>query len=728
MNVILGGAVVVSFLVALIAAAVIIFRAPKEQVRRWLACFLLFAASWGLVINLQNTNASLTYNLWIVQLTFIASLLMVYSLFRFALAVTRTGVGQLVRYVFGGLTIIGILATLGGVVVESVSIQDGMVSPVRLVGYYLVIVYILVASGYSVGLVVRKYHKSPKGVAKRRLGIVAFGLAQGIILGIITNVILPNLLGDIEPARYAWVSITLWTVILVYAVVRHQFLDIRLAVVRSVAYFMVLATMVAVYFGLAFLLSGLLRNSFSDPAQVTASAAIALILALIFQPIKRFFDHWTNRIFYHESYDTDDFLARLGELLSKASDLRELLQNASREIRTTLQAEQVFFLVRSEGRKSISSGTNNHSQVSKDDIRLLDEYIIGREPGIIITNLLPETDDLFSLLSRHKIAITLPLFYGEGVKSYLFIGERRSRQYTQRDIRVLETISDELLIAIQNMISVQEVRDINATLNQRIEDATKELRTSNAQLQRLDAAKDEFVSMASHQLRTPLTSVKGYLSMVLEGDVGKLTTAQRKVLNEAFISSERMVHLINDFLNVSRIQTGKFILERRAVDLSKMVNQEVDSLQTTAHVHNLKLKYRQPSHFPILYVDENKLRQVLMNFIDNAIYYSHEGTTIDIKLEAVEGDVVLTVHDTGIGVPKSEQAHLFSKFFRATNARKQRPDGTGVGLFLAKKVIDAHGGSMVFESVEGEGSTFGFRLPIKKLSTAPDDNTDKLDK
>jgi signal transduction histidine kinase len=115
-----------------------------------------------------------------------------------------------------------------------------------------------------------------------------------------------------------------------------------------------------------------------------------------------------------------------------------------------------------------------------------------------------------------------------------------------------------------------------------------------------------------------------------------------------------------------------------------------------------------------------------MNFIDNAIYYSGESTTILVELTTEGGEVVLKVHDTGIGVPKSEQSHLFSKFFRATNARRQRPDGTGVGLFLAKKVIVAHGGSIVFESVEGEGSTFGFRLPIKKLSAAHD--PDELNK
>jgi signal transduction histidine kinase len=298
--------------------------------------------------------------------------------------------------------------------------------------------------------------------------------------------------------------------------------------------------------------------------------------------------------------------------------------------------------------------------------------------------------------------------------------------YAQRDIELIRIAGDELAVAIQNTLRFEQIQGFNATLQERIEEATKELRMSNEQLQRLDEAKDEFVSMASHQLRTPLTSVKGYISMVLEGDVGKITNMQRQLLGEAFTSSERMVHLINDFLNVSRLQTGKFMLEIKPIDLSKVVSQEVDSLQTTANARGLKLQYRAPSAFPVLYIDEGKIRQVIMNFIDNAIYYSSEETAIRIELTTEEGDAVFKVKDTGIGVPKKEQSHLFTKFFRATNARKQRPDGTGVGLFLAKKVIVAHGGSIVFESTEGEGSTFGFRLPVKKLSAARD--TDELGK
>jgi signal transduction histidine kinase len=280
-------------------------------------------------------------------------------------------------------------------------------------------------------------------------------------------------------------------------------------------------------------------------------------------------------------------------------------------------------------------------------------------------------------------------------------------------------MADESALATVNSLRFDEIAKFNVRLKKEVTGATRELRSSNKKLIEMDATKDEFVSMASHQLRTPLTSVKGYISMVLEGDAGKISDQQRQLLEEAFASSERMVHLIGDFLNVSRLQTGKFVLDRREVDLVKIVEQEVEGIRQIAASHDINLSYTHASRVPLMYLDEGKIRQVVMNFIDNAVYYSNGGTSIKIGLSVEDGDVILRVIHKGMGVPEGERSHLFTRFFRAENARKQRPDGTGIGLYLAKKIIDGHKGTVVFESVLGKGSTFGFRLPIKKLSTPP---------
>lgn len=274
------------------------------------------------------------------------------------------------------------------------------------------------------------------------------------------------------------------------------------------------------------------------------------------------------------------------------------------------------------------------------------------------------------------------------------------------DTQLLDRISEPVGIAIDNRLLFEENRRV-----------LLQLQHSNTKLKALDETKDDFISMASHQLRTPLTSVKGYLSMVLEGDAGKLTPTERKMLSQAYISSQRMVYLIADLLNVSRLKTGKFIIDAVPTDLSQMIDEELGQLVESAESRSLTLKFKKPAKFPKLMLDETKTRQVVMNFIDNAIYYTPSGGTIKIELIDKPGVIELRVVDNGIGVPRAEQHHLFTKFYRAGNARKARPDGTGLGLFMAKKVIAAQGGAIIFESTEGKGSTFGFTFSKSRLAT-----------
>jgi signal transduction histidine kinase len=558
---------------------------------------------------------------------------------------------------------------------------------------------------------------------RRQMYFILFAFLTSALLGLVLNVIVPLIVSDWHATRFGPLATVLLVVTIAYTIIRHGLFDIRFAVVRTIAYLFSLLTLAGIYYGIAYVASGIF---FKDQGQGfmidqgPLNVTLALLLAFIFQPVKGFFDRLTNKVFYQSNFTIDDFVVRLSRKLTMSNDLRTLLHYASSDIADVLKIDQAFFAVRYGEGVSMSSGTHEHTRISRLDIVKLDAYFYDSQDEVLLKDtLLSDNDSIKDILNQHGVAAVLPLWYADRLQGYLFLGEKHTGYYVHRDLKALRTIRDELVIAIQNALSVQEVREINATLQQRIKDATKKLRQSNNQLQRLDAAKDEFVSMASHQLRTPLTSVKGYISMVLEGDVGRITKEQRQLLEEAFTSSERMVHLIGDFLNVSRLQTGKFIIDTHPVDLAKVTQQEVDSIRQIAAGHNVSVVYERPARFPELYLDENKIRQVIMNFMDNAIYYSPDSQEIKITLSVEDGDAVLRVIDKGMGVPVDAQKKLFTKFFRAENARKQRPDGTGIGLYLARKVIDGHGGSLVFESKEDKGSTFGFRLPIKKLATPP---------
>lgn len=283
---------------------------------------------------------------------------------------------------------------------------------------------------------------------------------------------------------------------------------------------------------------------------------------------------------------------------------------------------------------------------------------------------------------------------------------------TDKDTAIVDRVCESIGVALDNKLLFEE--------NQFV---LKQLRDSNERLRELDEAKDDFISMASHQLRTPLTSIKGYISMMIDGDAGKITPTQKQLLEQAYFSSQRMVYLIADLLNVSRLKTHKFLIDAKQVDIAKVVQEEVAQLESIAKSHNLKLDYQKPDTKTgkiELMLDETKTRQIIMNFIDNAIYYSPPGGQISVKLIDKPSTVELRVEDEGMGVPKSEQPHLFTKFYRAANARKARPDGTGLGLFMAKKVIVAQHGSVIFESHENKGSTFGFIFSKHKLAVTKD--------
>jgi signal transduction histidine kinase len=202
--------------------------------------------------------------------------------------------------------------------------------------------------------------------------------------------------------------------------------------------------------------------------------------------------------------------------------------------------------------------------------------------------------------------------------------------------------------------------------------------------------------------------------MVADGDFGKINKQQARALNEVVTSSRRMAVLIDDLLNVSRLQSGKFIITRNPTNLAELVRDEIDQSQMMASAHKVKLNYDDATwdKLPYANVDQAKIGEVIANMIDNAIFYSRAGSKVDITLGLKSGAIEFNVIDHGIGVPKKDQGDLFTKFFRASNVHTVRPDGTGIGLFLAKKVITEHGGSIIFSSTEGRGSTFGFSLPL----------------
>lgn len=699
-------------LVSIALAAIVLAKGTNTRSMR--LSYGMFAGSVGLWAVFLSLFLLVPSDFWAGIFVFIyysLGLLIPYSFLFFSLAYLSMKVSSIVR-VFALLpwVAMSIIIAVPGGMVSSIYTESPKTVELVQVAYILYSAIFILYVAMGLWFLVTKAARARGKLTHRR--IVAVSLLIGFSGGGYFDIILP-LFGNYELVGYGPLFAFVTSAGIFYVIARHGLFDIRFTVIRTVNYILTLLTLSAIYLLIAFFVMRLFFGQANISSQLFLNLGLTVLLALLFQPVKLFFDRWTNRFFYRYTYNTDEVFANLNRTLTYTIDLRRLLKKLAGYLSDTLKAADVFFVVHA-GDKIMHEGTVDHRRLAASDVRWLDRYVVDNYvPSVLSSLSAAGNDDLRRLMATYRLGLIAPLMQNGHVVGYLCMGEHQKGGYTNRDIRLLGTISNELVIAIQNTLAVKEVRDLNAGLEQRIDAATSELRRSNSQLQRLDEAKDEFISMASHQLRTPLTSIKGYISMLIEGDVGKVSPEQKHLLQEAFMSSERMVRLIGDFLNVSRLQTGKFVIDKKPIDLAKLVGQEIESLGPNAAARGLKFSYRAPKNVPILNLDENKIQQVVMNFSDNAVYYSKEQSTIKVELKLVGKKVEFTVKDSGIGVPAAEQEHLFSKFFRATNARKQRPDGTGVGLFLAKKVIDAHDGEILFESKEGKGSTFGFRLPIK---------------
>jgi signal transduction histidine kinase len=238
------------------------------------------------------------------------------------------------------------------------------------------------------------------------------------------------------------------------------------------------------------------------------------------------------------------------------------------------------------------------------------------------------------------------------------------------------------------------------------------LEEANVRLQELDKQKTEFISFASHQLRSPLTAVKGYASLILEGDYGQISDDLKKAAQIIFDSTKTLAVVVDDYLNVSRIELGQMKYDITSFDFKKLIQDVVDELKPNVEKAGLELKFNVDSAGTYeIKGDKEKLKQVITNVIDNSVKYTPKGN-VTIDLGSTSGAIKLSIKDTGIGIAKDVIPRLFSKFSRASNANKTNIRGTGLGLFIAKEILTAHKGKIWVESEgDGKGSQFYIEIP-----------------
>jgi len=283
----------------------------------------------------------------------------------------------------------------------------------------------------------------------------------------------------------------------------------------------------------------------------------------------------------------------------------------------------------------------------------------------------------------------------------IMIRRMEVRPFSDRQIALLETFADQAVIAIENVRLFQEIQDKN-----------RQLEVANERLKELDRLKSDFVSNVSHELRTPLTAIKGAVDLILREVPGPLNEKQNHYLSRVRSNTQHLAGLINDLLDLSKIESGKLEFTPTRVSLGGLVHEVVETLRPVAAEKIVALDVMIPEPSILVWADRDKITQVLTNLIGNAIKFTPPHGRVMVSSACNDKDWVrVSVSDTGPGIPANERERIFDKFYQVAQNGGPKPKGTGLGLAISKTLVELHGGKIWVESEPGRGSTFYFTLP-----------------
>jgi signal transduction histidine kinase len=609
----------------------------------------------------------------------------------------------------GGLYIaalIAMAATMSPYLFTGVAYQGDVASPVPGAGMLL---FVPVAIGSVIAGIVTLIHKfrNAQGVEKVQLRFIFYGVVTMFLLMVTLNFVLVVFFRNLSFISSSSLYTFPFVGTFAYAIIRHRFLDIRFLVARTVMY-IVVVFLIAVFYsvtvvGFGHALIGI--NVTGD--QLFGLTLVTVVIAVSFPYVRRYIERVTDRVFFKSGYSIHDVLGELGKVLASSLRLEFITRGVLKKLKPVLKFENAGFVILSAGKVTdvISEGLDLSAVGTELKLSALEAS------GVTVFDDLDESD-FKKVLRAKNIAVIIPLKTESGIIGYLVIGGKASGEtYSQQDITLLEILAPEAAVAIQNSLSYEEIRKFNVRLQEEIEKATGDLRQANTQLKELDKLKDEFVSLASHELRTPMTAIRGSIATILEGYAGDIAPQAREFLTAAYNENDRLIRLVNNLLNISRIEAGRLTFNIDTLNMDGIINEVITNLERAAKEKDLYLVYERKGDVPQVRGDSDKVREVLINLIGNAIKFTHKGG-LTVRSMRKDNMVITSVTDTGSGIAKADQDLLFKKFSQVQGNYAKTSGGTGLGLYISKQIVEGLGGNVWLDSTIGIGSTFYFSLPV----------------
>jgi signal transduction histidine kinase len=405
-------------------------------------------------------------------------------------------------------------------------------------------------------------------------------------------------------------------------------------------------------------------------------------------------------------------LARLYDIstgINAAISLETLLKIVAKEATLLLErpwASIILFTQKQEVTHSVFVGVNQNREL-KFDKRMrrggLSEWIWTHNTPIVVEDTTRDKRANCSEFLGHfdiRSIAGFPLTSGKQVMGIVFTGDFAARAMSDQHMRLMTTLCQQLSVAI-------EKSRLYDSLERKIRELERQLDT----LEKTNILKSDFVSHVSHELRTPLTSIKAYVEALVDNSDDPRFIQRKEFLDIVSKETNRLIRIVNDVLDVSKIEFGQRPITRTPVDLSAVMAEVLDMLSPSLRERSVRIEADVPSDLPRIEGDPDLIKQVFINLISNAIKYSPRGTTVTVAAREEAVNIVMSVADQGVGIPKDEIGSVFDKYFRARSQKESKMEGLGLGLAIVKNIVEQHGGVVRVESHEGKGSTFYFTLP-----------------
>ena len=591
-----------------------------------------------------------------------------------------------------------------------VALVNNFPNPTPGIGMPFFVIFVALTIGSSIFILFKKI-KNSSGIERHQLKLIILGVISMPGLILFTNVIpilvfRSNLLVPLTPLlTLSFLSIT------AYAIVRHRFLDIRLVIARSVSYSMLIVFFGVLYAFLFATLASIFTIQNIEAETVTISAILALLMAFSFQTVKRVIEKYTDHYLYRDRYSTSGLLYDLTLIMASTLKFEDLSHEFLKTLITQMRVETGAIILADE---------NGIYDVAHEGYDKTPEYketgimTLIKESKLLVFDELPD-GPLKEAMSELGVYVAMNISTAGEQIGLLTLGQKLSGDiYNEDDIRVIEIIVPEVAVAIKNALAYDEISKFNITLKQEVDQATADLRKANDKLRELDKLKDEFVSMASHELRTPMTAVKNYLWLALD-KLAKTNPEVSDYLNIASTSTNRLLRLVEDMLTISRIEGKRLILTQENVNMNQLLKEVFNEVKINGEQRKLKMILDLDGKNFMTFGDKEKLREVVQNILGNAIKFTPEGGEVKISLNEENNQVVAAIFNSGTYISPEDRKKLFEKFRRLKESEEHAVQGSGLGLYITKQIIEMHKGKIGVESEQNKGTTFIIYLPeIKK--------------